>query len=145
MRRVGVWNWKEGLDLSGECESIVHRAQAGQDTIVNLGCLILVALANGDAFTFHLEDKLACVLCRGGERTDLNIQDRGRQWAFEWPCTYEQRGGGADGLAGERLRASGEAVQSARRGPVIIFRQSLACKGAVWNLLTAMQARLNTD
>jgi hypothetical protein len=67
LRRSGVWGWEGGLDLPGDCESIVHRAQAGQDTIVNLGCLILVALANGDTFIFDLEDKLACVLCRGGE------------------------------------------------------------------------------
>ena len=93
LRRTGVWNWEEGLDLPGECERIVRRAQAGQDSIVNLGCLMLVALASGDAFMFDLEDKLACVLCRGGERTRFNVQDWGKQWAFEWPSIYEQRGG----------------------------------------------------
>ena len=93
MRRVGVWSWKEGLDLPGECEHIVHRAQAGQETIVNLGCLMLVARASGDAYMFDLEDKLACVLCRGGERTRFKVQDQGGQWAFEWPYIYEQRGG----------------------------------------------------
>ena len=58
-----------------------------------LGCRVLVALASGDAYLFDLEDKLACVLCRGGERTRFNVQDRGKQWAFEWPYIYEQRGG----------------------------------------------------
>ena len=54
---------------------------------------MLVALASRDAYLFDLEDKLACVRCRGGERTRFKVQDQGRPWAFEWPYLYEQRGG----------------------------------------------------
>jgi len=93
VRRIGDWSWKEGLDLPGECEHIVQQAQAGQESVVNFGCLMLVALASRDAYMFDLEDKLACVLCRGGERTRFTVRDQGRQWAFEWPYIYEQRGG----------------------------------------------------
>lgn len=85
--------WENSLDLPGECDHIIREAQTGKGTIVNFGCLIFVALANGDAFVFDAEDKLACVLCRGGERTAFILQDRGKQWAFAWPYTYVQRRG----------------------------------------------------
>ena len=81
------------LDLPGECEYIVHQAQSGKSTIVNFGCLVLIALAHGDAFIFDVEDKFACVLCRGGERTEFFVQDGGKQWAFAWPHHYVQRRG----------------------------------------------------
>jgi hypothetical protein len=54
---------------------------------------VLVALASRDAYMFDLEDKLACVLCRCGERTRFTVRDQGSQWAFEWPYIYEQRRG----------------------------------------------------
>jgi hypothetical protein len=85
--------WEDNLDLPGECDRIIRLAQAGKGTVVNFGCLILVALASGDAFIFDVEDKFACVLCRGGERMEFILQDRGKQWAFAWPCTYVQRRG----------------------------------------------------
>ena len=90
---VDVATWEDRLDLPGECDHIIRQAQAGKATIVNLGCLVLVALASGDAFIFDMADKLACVLCRGGERTGFIVQDRGKQWAFAWPYTYVRRGG----------------------------------------------------
>jgi len=90
---VDVATWEDRLDLPGECDHIIRQAQTGEATIVNLGCLVLVALARGDAFIFDLEDKLACVLCRGGERTGFIVQDRGKRWAFAWPYTYVQRRG----------------------------------------------------
>lgn len=59
MRRTGVWNWKEGLVLPDEWQHVIRRAQARHETIVNLGCLTLVALAGRDAFLFDLEDRQA--------------------------------------------------------------------------------------
>ena len=56
----------DALDLPGECERIVHRAQAGQETIVNLGCLMLVALARGDAF--HVRSGRQAGLCAVSRR-----------------------------------------------------------------------------
>ena len=85
--------WEDKLDLPGECEHIVRQAQSGKETIVNFGCLVLIALADGDAFIFDVEDKFACVLCRRGEPTEFPVQDRGEQWAFEWPYNYTQRRG----------------------------------------------------
>jgi hypothetical protein len=74
---VGMETWEDSLDLPSECDHVIRQAQAGEATIVNLGCLILVALSSGDAFIFDVENKLACVLCRGGERTGFVVQDRG--------------------------------------------------------------------
>jgi hypothetical protein len=85
--------WEDKLDLPGECEHIIREAEAGRATVVNLGCLTLVALDSGDAFIFDVEDKLACVLCRGGERTEFSLQDTGKTWAFAWPYKYIQSQG----------------------------------------------------
>lgn len=85
--------WEDKLDLPGECGRVVQLAQSGKETIVNFGSLVLMALADGDAFIFDVEDKFACVLCRRGEPTEFLVEDRGKQWAFAWPHHYVQRRG----------------------------------------------------
>jgi hypothetical protein len=51
------------LDLPRECEHIVERALAGENAMVQLGCLVFVANSAGDAFALDLDDKFACALC----------------------------------------------------------------------------------
>jgi hypothetical protein len=50
------------LDLPKECEYIVSKALAGENTIVMMGCLIFLAYESGDAFALDIEDKYACPL-----------------------------------------------------------------------------------
>jgi hypothetical protein len=80
--------WQSTLDLPKECDYIVERALAGQNAMVLTGCLMFLALANGDAFALDLDDRFACPLCLEGERQRYPLLDTGKQWAFQWPWRY---------------------------------------------------------
>ncbi len=76
------------LDLPKECDNIVSKAMAGENTIVTLGCLIFVTFANGDAFALDVEDKFGCPLCLEGNKQRYPLFETETQWTFEWPCRY---------------------------------------------------------
>ena len=76
------------LDLKKECDYIVSKALAGENTIVTIGCLIFVAYASGDAFVLDIDDKYACPLSVDGEKQQYPLFDSGTQWAFKWPWRY---------------------------------------------------------
>lgn len=76
------------LDLPKECDYVVSKALAGENTIVILGCLVFLAYASGDAFALDIEDKYACQLCVDGEKQRYPLFDTGTKWAFKWPWRY---------------------------------------------------------
>jgi hypothetical protein len=76
------------LDLQRECDHIVNRALAGENALVQMGCLLFLAFSNGDAFALDLDDKFACPLCLEGEKQTYPLVDTGEQWAFQWPWSY---------------------------------------------------------
>lgn len=76
------------MDLPKECNYIVSKALAGENTIVILGCLVFVACASGDAFALDVEDRFACPLCLEGEKQPYRLLDAGKTWAFHWPWKY---------------------------------------------------------
>jgi hypothetical protein len=76
------------LDLPGECEYIVSKALAGQNTIVILNCLVFIAMESGDAFALDLEDKYACELCAEGVKRPYPIFETDTKWFFKWPWRY---------------------------------------------------------
>ena len=76
------------LDLPKECEYIVSKALAGENTIVMMGCLIFLAYESGDAFALDIEDKYACPLSIDGEKQRYPLFDTGTKWAFMWPWRY---------------------------------------------------------
>jgi hypothetical protein len=76
------------LDLPKECDHIVGRALAGEDAIVQMGCLMFVAFSSGDAFALDLDHKVACPLCLGREKQPYGLTQTGTQWAFQWPWRY---------------------------------------------------------
>ena len=76
------------LDLPRECDHIVDHALAGENALVQMGCLVFVANAGGDAFALDLDDKFACPLCLEGEKQPYPLTDTGNQWAFHWPWSY---------------------------------------------------------
>jgi hypothetical protein len=76
------------LDLPKECDYVVSKALAGEDTIVIMGCLVFLAYASGDAFALDIEDKYACQLCVDGEKERYPLFDTGTKWAFKWPWRY---------------------------------------------------------
>ena len=79
---------KNNLDLPKECDYIVAKALAGENTIVIMGPLIFLAYASGDAFTLDMEDRYACQLCVDRERLQYPLFDTGTTWAFKWPWRY---------------------------------------------------------
>jgi hypothetical protein len=76
------------LDLPRECNHIVDRALAGDNALVQMGCLLFLAFSNGDAFALDLDDNFACPLCLEGEKQPYPLVDTGSQWAFQWPWSY---------------------------------------------------------
>lgn len=76
------------LDLPKECDYIVSKALAGENTIVILGCLIFLAYSTGDAFALDIDDKYACPLVVDGEKQRYPLFDSGTKWAFKWPWRY---------------------------------------------------------
>ena len=76
------------LDLPKECDYIVAKALAGENTIVIMGPLVFLAYESGDAFALDIEDKYACQLCADGEKHRYPLFDTGTKWAFKWPWTY---------------------------------------------------------
>jgi hypothetical protein len=76
------------LDLLKECDYIVSKALAGQNTIVVIGCLVFTAHEDGDAFAFDVEDKFACPLCEEGEKVRYPLFETATKWAFKWPWRY---------------------------------------------------------
>jgi hypothetical protein len=79
---------KTSLDLPKECDYIVSKALAGENTIVMMGCLMFLAYAGGDAFVLDIEDKYACPLCLDGQKEPYRLLDTGTTWAFDWPWSY---------------------------------------------------------
>jgi hypothetical protein len=73
------------LDLPKECDYIVSKALAGENTIVVMGCLIFLAFESGDAFALDMDDKYACPLSLDGEKQ-------------RFPCSTA----GPNGLSGGR-------------------------------------------
>jgi hypothetical protein len=80
---------KTSLNLPKECDYIVSKALAGENTIVMMGCLMFLAYAGGDAFVLDLDDKYACPLCLDGQKQPYRLLDTGTTWAFEWPWSYD--------------------------------------------------------
>jgi len=76
------------LDLPKECDYIVAKARAGENTTVMMGPLIFLAFASRDAFALDVEDKYACPLCVDGEKLHYPLFDTGTKWAFRWPWKY---------------------------------------------------------
>ena len=76
------------LDLPKECDYIVAKALAGENTIVVMGCLIFLAYESGDAFALDMDDKYACPLSLDGEKQRFPLFDSGTKWAFRWPWKY---------------------------------------------------------
>jgi hypothetical protein len=76
------------LDLPKECDNVVSRALAGENAIFIMGCLIFLALANGDAFALDIDDKYGCPLCVDGEKQRYPLFDTGPKWCFKWPWRY---------------------------------------------------------
>ena len=76
------------LDLPKECDYVVSKALAGENTIVIMGCLVFLAYASGDAFALDIEDKCACQLCVDGEKQRYPLFDTGTKWVFIWPWKY---------------------------------------------------------
>jgi hypothetical protein len=76
------------LDLPWECDHIVNRALAGDNALVQFGCLVFVANSGGDAFALDLDDHFACPLCLDGNKLPYPLIDSGEQWALQWPWRY---------------------------------------------------------
>lgn len=76
------------LDLPKECDYIVSKALAGENTIVIMGCLIFLAYESGDAFALDIDDKYACPLSVDGEKQRYPLFDSGTKWGFHWPWRY---------------------------------------------------------
>ncbi len=76
------------LDLPKECDHIVGRALAGEDAIVQMGCLMFVAFSSGDAFALDLDHKVACPLCLEREKQPYGLMQTGTTWAFQFPWRY---------------------------------------------------------
>ena len=76
------------LDLPRECRHIVDRALAGENGLVQMGCLLFLAYSSGDGFALDLDDKFACPLCLDGKKQPYLLTDRENQWAFQWPWRY---------------------------------------------------------
>ena len=94
------------LDIPAERDYIVARALEGTHTMVQLGCLLLVAHERGDAFALDLEDKFACPLCLNGKKQPFPLTEAETQWRFQWPWRYRESRGR---LVFERT-GNGEAV-----------------------------------
>jgi hypothetical protein len=80
------------LDLVKEFDHIVSKAQAGQNTIVMMGCLLFLAYAAGDAYALDLDDKYACELCVGGEKKRYPVFETDTKWAVKWPWRFFVKG-----------------------------------------------------
>ena len=76
------------LDLPKECDHIVCRALAGEDAIVQMGCLMFIAFSSGDAFALDLDHKVACPLCLDRKKQPYGLMETGTTWAFQWPWRY---------------------------------------------------------
>ncbi len=76
------------LDLPKECDYIVSKALAAENTIVIMGCLVFVAFSTGDAFALDIDDKLACPLCLDGQKERYPLFETGTKWFFKWPWRY---------------------------------------------------------
>jgi hypothetical protein len=76
------------LDLPKECDYIVSKSLAGENTIVIMGCLIFLANDRGDAFALDMDDKYACPLSVDGEKQRYPLFDGGTKWRFIWPWRY---------------------------------------------------------
>ena len=76
------------LDLPKECRHIVGRALAGEDAIVQMGCLMFIAFSSGDAFALDLDHKVACPLCLARKKQPYGLMQTGTHWAFQWPWRY---------------------------------------------------------
>ena len=76
------------FDLPRECDYIVSKALAGENTIVMTGCLMFLAYSRGDAFALDIEDRCACPLCLDRAIHRYPLFDTGTKWAFNWPWRY---------------------------------------------------------
>jgi len=79
---------KTHLELAKECDYIVAKALAGENTIVMIGPLMFIAYDGGDAFVLDLEDKYACQICADGKKQHYPLFETETKWIFNWPWRY---------------------------------------------------------
>ena len=76
------------MNLSGEAEYVVKRAQEGHGCVVTLGPLLLFSTHSGDAWLLEPEGGLALCLARNGERLPVTILDTPTTFSIEWTASY---------------------------------------------------------
>jgi len=76
------------LNIPGEIDYIIGRAQNGEARIVTIGPLVLFSTETGDAWMLDPEDRLALCLARGGERESFTVTETPKGYAVAWQASY---------------------------------------------------------
>ena len=82
----------EQKSVRGEADYIVRCAQARETHVVGYGALVLVSVANGDAWVLDPEDEFALCLARDGQRLPVTIMETDQQFGIDWPAKFRLEG-----------------------------------------------------
>ena len=80
------------VNITGEANYIIERAQEHQARLVSLGPLIFFSTETGDAWVLDPADSLALCLARNGERQAFTITETTTQFAIDWQANYQIEG-----------------------------------------------------
>ena len=112
------------INITGEANYIIERAEAYDARIVGLGPLVFFSTATGDAWVLDPADNLALCLARDGERQPFNISETASQFAIDWQANYQiegekfiilERSGQARSIIGYPLRELDRHIRRAMR------------------------------
>lgn len=80
------------INITGEADYIIARAQAYEARVVSPGPLIFFSTETGDAWVLDPADNLALCLARDGERQSFTMTETGTQFAIDWQANYQIEG-----------------------------------------------------
>lgn len=80
------------INITGEADYIIARAQVYEARVVSLGPLIFFSTETGDAWVLDPADNLTLCLARDGERQSFTITETADQFAIDWQANYQIEG-----------------------------------------------------
>ncbi len=79
---------REQINITGEADYIINRAQEYDSRVVSLGSLIFFSTETGDAWMLDCEDGLALNLAIDGDIQPFRILETSEKVAIEWNVNY---------------------------------------------------------
>jgi hypothetical protein len=83
---------KVKVNITGEANQIIRRAQARDSRVVAMGPLVFFSSESGDAWMLDTEDGLAVCLVQEGEKQPFTITETPSNFGIEWNATYHIAG-----------------------------------------------------